>query len=70
MVTPSNMDESDFEGTLVLEKIARIDKLEEFMDAADDGDLETAQALMEEADIDAETIAIVLRKMEDPYDEH
>ena len=64
------MDESDFEGTLVLEKLARIEKLEEFMDAADDVDLELARDLMEEAGIDEQTIAIVLKKMEDPYDEH
>lgn len=64
------MDENDFEGTLVLEKLARIDKLEEFMDAADDADLERAQELMEEAGVDEETIEIVLKKMSDPYDEH
>ena len=64
------MDESDFEGTLVLEKLSRIDKVEEFMDAADDADLKRAQALMEKAGIDPETIAIVLQKMADPYDEH
>ena len=30
------MNESDFEGTLVLEKLARIDKLEEFLEAVDE----------------------------------
>jgi len=64
------MDESDFEGTLVLEKIARIDKLEEFMDAVDSVDLDAARDLMEQAGVDEDTIAIVLEKMEDPYDEH
>lgn len=64
------MDESDFEGTLVLEKLARIDKLEEFMDAVDASDLNAAKSLMLAADIDCETITIVLKKMSDPYDEH
>jgi hypothetical protein len=64
------MNESDFEGTLVLEKLARIDKLEEFMSAADSGDFKSAGSLMRAADIDEETIAVVLKKMADPYDEH
>ena len=64
------MDESDFEGTLVLEKLARIDKLEEFMDAVDSDDLEWAHTLMKRADVDEETIRIVLKKIADPYDEH
>lgn len=34
-----HVDERDFEGTLVLESMARIDRLEEFMDAVDDDDL-------------------------------
>ena len=64
------MDESDFEGTLVLEKLARIDKLEEFMDAVDSDDLEWAHTLMKRADVDDETIRIVLKKIADPYDDH
>ncbi len=64
------MDESDFEGTLVLEKLARIDKVDEFMDAVDSDDFKRAAALMKSAAIDAETIAIVLKKMEDPDDDH
>lgn len=64
------MNESDFEGTLVLEKLARIDKLEEFMEAIDSDDLKTAKSLMFEAAVDRETIQVVLKKMSDPYDEH
>ena len=64
------MDESDFEGTLVLEHLARVDKLEEFLAAVDSEDFITAKALMLSAHIDSETIAIVLKKMADPYDEH
>ena len=64
------MDEHDFEGTLVLEQLARIDKVEEFMEAVDADDFKRAGALMKTANIDAETIAIVLKKMADPDDQH
>ena len=63
------MDERDFEGTLVLEKLARIDKVDEFMDAIDSDDFKRVAALMKSAQIDAETIAIVLKKMANPDDE-
>jgi predicted AAA+ superfamily ATPase len=64
------MDESLFEGTLVLEALARIDKVDEFMDAVDCDDFRRAAALMKAAGIDAETITIVLKKMKDPDDGH
>lgn len=64
------MDEKHFDGTLVLEKLARIEKVEEFFDAVDSENFDAAKALMKNADIDDQTIAIVLKKMTDPYDEH
>ena len=64
------MDERDFEGTLVLEQLARVDKVDEFMDAVDADDIDRATALMCSAGIDTSTIAIVLKKMADPDDEH
>ena len=57
------MNEDDFEGTLVLEKLAAIGKLDEFFEAVDSDDFEAAQSLMKRAGVDAETIAIVLDKM-------
>lgn len=57
------MDDSDFEGTLVLEKLAEIDQLDEFFDAVDSDDFDRAKSLMRKAQIDSETITIVLRKM-------
>lgn len=59
------MDESDFEGTLVLEKLAEIGKVDEFMDAVDSDDFGKATSLMKRAHVDEETIAIVLKKMTD-----
>lgn len=64
------MDESDFEGTLVLEKLAEINKLEAFFEAIDMDDFSKARSLMKRANIDSETIAIVLRKMSDSDGEH
>lgn len=58
------MDESDFEGTLVLEQLAAIGKVEDFFDAIDSDDVERATALMRQANVDASTIATVIRKME------
>ena len=64
------MDEKDFEGTLVLEKLAAIDKLDDFFEAIDADDPAAAQWLMKAARVDVETIAVVLRKMADADGEH
>ena len=64
------MDESEFEGTLVLEQLAAIGKVEEFLDAVDADDIRRAIQLMRSADIDASTIATVVRKMEEGDGEH
>jgi hypothetical protein len=64
------MDESDFEGTLVLEQLAEIGRLEDFFDAIDDDDAQRAASLMKKAEIDPSTIAIVLKKMADSDGEH
>ena len=64
------MDDTDFEGTLVLEQLAAIGKVEDFFDAIDSDDVERATALMKRAEIDEATIAIVMRKMEEGDSEH
>ena len=64
------MDDKDFEGTLVLEQLAEIGKLEDFFDAIDSDDVRLATSLMKKAKIDASTIAVVIRKMEDADGEH
>jgi hypothetical protein len=64
------MDESDFEGTLVLERLAEIGRVEDFFDAIDSDDTERAAHLMKRAKIDAATIAMVVRKMEAADGEH
>jgi len=57
------MDESDFEGTLVLERLAEIDKIDDFFMAIDSDDFGKAKSLMKQAKIDSDTIALVLKKM-------
>jgi len=64
------MDENDFDGTLVLEQLAAIGQIEEFFDAIDADDVARATALMKRADIDASTIATVVRKIEAGDGEH
>ncbi|MCB0421291.1 MAG: hypothetical protein KDD61_09855 [Bdellovibrionales bacterium] len=58
------MEESDFEGTLVLEKLSELGQLESFLDAVDSDDFEQAKSLMRQADVDLTTIKIVIRKMQ------
>jgi hypothetical protein len=57
------IDESNFEGTLVLEKLAEIDQLDAFYDAVDSDNFGKAMSLMKRAGIDSQTIALVLKKM-------
>ena len=64
------MDETDFEGTLVLEKLAEIGKVDAFFEAIDSDDFERAKSLMRKAQVDSETIAFVLKKMHDADGEH
>lgn len=64
------MDESDFEGTLVLERLAENGSVDDFFDAIDSDDVPRATALMKKANLDAATIATVIRKMEESDGEH
>lgn len=64
------MYESDFEGTLVLEKLAQIGKVDDFFEAVDSDDFDKAKSLMKRAEIDPATIAVVLRKMREASGEH
>ncbi|MBK8202542.1 MAG: hypothetical protein IPK68_09600 [Bdellovibrionales bacterium] len=64
------MDEIDFEGTLVLEKLAEINKVDDFFEAIDGDDFVKASSLMKRAKVDSVTIAIVLKKMSEADGEH
>ena len=64
------MDDTDFEGTLVLEQLAAIGKVEDFFDAVDSDDVRRATSLMKRAKIEASTIATVIKKMQEGDAEH
>ena len=64
------MDATDFEGSLVLEQLASIGKVEDFFDAIDSDDEQRVTALMKQAGLDAATRAMVLEKMRDGDSEH
>ncbi|MEA9355343.1 hypothetical protein SHI21_03985 [Bacteriovorax sp. PP10] len=61
------MNEDDFEGTLVLEKLAEIDLVDDFFDAIDSDDIERVISLLKEARVDSSTITIVVKQIEDSY---
>ncbi len=64
------MNENDFEGTLVLEKLAEIGQVDDFFEAIDADDFEQAKALMKKAKINSATITMVLNKMKEADGEH
>lgn len=64
------MNETEFEGTLVLEKLAEIGKLDDFFEAVDSDDFRSAKLLMQKAQVDNETITEVLKKMSAADGEH
>lgn len=64
------MHEIDFEGTLVLEKLAELEQLDAFYDAIDSDDFHRAASLMKRAGADAKTIATVLKKIADADGKH
>jgi hypothetical protein len=66
----ADMDGNDWDGTLVLEKLAAIDKVDEFFDAVDEDDFARAANLMKAAQVNAATIAQVLKMMAAADGEH
>ena len=64
------MDDTDFEGTLVLEQLAAVGMVEDFLDAIDSDDVQRAIALMKRAKVDASTMATVIRMIEESDGQH
>ena len=64
------MDERDFEGSLVLERLAEIGQVEEFFLAIDSDNFKKAKSLLILAKIDLETISTVLKKMAQADGDH
>ena len=59
------MDEFEFEGSLLLEKLAALNLVDEFYAAVDSDDLSEVVSLLRDAEVDEETIAIVIKKIQD-----
>lgn len=59
------MNENDFEGSLVLEKLAEHGLLEAFYEAIDDDDFLKAASLMRRAQIDEDSVKLTLLKMKE-----
>lgn len=59
------MNEDDFEGSIVLEMLAEHNLVDEFFEAIDSDDFSCAIRLLRQAQVDEETIAITIRKMEE-----
>jgi len=57
------VNRDNFEGSLVLEKLAEMDLVESFFEAIDNDDFSLAKSLMVKAKIDAESIESVLTQM-------
>ena len=64
------MDDTNFEGTLVLEQLAAIGVVEEFFDAIDSDDVQRATTLMKKANVEPSMIATVIGKMEEGDAKH
>ncbi len=59
------MNEDDLEGTLILEKLALINKVDAFFQAVDSDNFNEVKKLMKQAQVDSDSIATVLKMMSD-----
>jgi hypothetical protein len=59
------MNEDDFEGSLILEKLAELGLLEEFYSAVDADSINEVAELLREAEIDEDTIQEVMTKIQE-----
>lgn len=60
------MEKHDFEGSLILEKLAEIGKVDQFLEAVDADDFTMVRRLLRQAKIDSESIREVEKMMRDP----
>ncbi len=59
------MDETDFEGSIILEKLASVNLLDDFFEAIDSDNMKQVVSLLREADVDDEMIDEVLNQIEE-----
>lgn len=63
------MNAHDFEGTLILEKLAEIDKVDDFLEAIDSDDFGRVRKLLRRAGFSEETSSTVIRKIQEGDEE-
>lgn len=59
------MDEADFEGSLILERLAEINKVDEFFEAIDADNISKVTSLMKKAGLDVATIQEVVSRIQE-----
>jgi hypothetical protein len=64
------MNEDAFEGTLILEMLAELGLVDDFYEAIDSDNISRAVSLMRRAQLDEETIAITVRKIQESDGQH
>lgn len=64
------MDVNSFEGSKILEKLAEINRLDDFFEAIDSDNFSKIKSLLKQAQIDTQTASLVLKKIIDSSDEH
>lgn len=64
------MKEEDFEGSLVLERLAAMNLVDEFFDAVDSDDMTEILSLLRQAGIDEDTIEEVMDQIESSTGKH
>lgn len=57
--------ENNLEGSIVLERLAEVGLVDDFLEAVDDDNFGKAKSLMESVDLDSEVIAQVIEEMKD-----
>lgn len=62
------IEDDNFEGSLILERLAELGKLDDFYEAVDSDDFDRAGLILKRAGIDLATIAIILKKMSEADD--
>lgn len=64
------MKEEDFEGSLVLERLAAMNLVDEFFDAVDSDDMTEILSLLRQAGLDEDTIEEVMDQIESSTGKH
>lgn len=68
MRQPQKKKKNEFDGTLILERLAQMGKLDEFYEAVDSDHFEKLERLMRKMGYDSETIQLMMDKIANGLD--